>query len=164
MSIGLNSHALIKTLAGWVNQQRNPYEPDANTDIAAGGGKRLYGDKVAVPSTHHGAWAEFQWTRSDTLELTCIHQLLTLSDLPDRFHLREEIRQFNRLMEKTRLPVVLWANTSNDQLELRWQEQLTEPFQLSCIERVFSHSVMMANALSTRYAGVLPRPAGQTLQ
>ena len=163
MTIGLNPQALIKTLAGWINQQRNPYKPSVDASNTSSNTNSPHIHKVAVPSSQHTAWAEFQWSGPNVVELTCVHQLYALSALPESFQLDEEMHQFNRLMENTQLPVWLWANAHSDQLELRWQERLVHPFQLSCIERVFSHSAMMANALCTRYCEKLPRPANQAL-
>ncbi|HEX4880320.1 MAG TPA: hypothetical protein VFV39_10780 [Limnobacter sp.] len=147
---GLSEQEILKALASWVHQQKSPYT--SKTKAHSG---------LVLPSRLPDAWLEFRTVGENGIEVNSIHTLLTIHDQEDLPKIRLELDQFNKLMERVKLPVFVWEDRKRGHFQLRWQEVMYTPLETALVQRFFEQALYLANALQSRLGWAvksLPKP------
>jgi hypothetical protein len=142
----LHNPELIKALAAWVGELKNPYHEDY----------KLNNRPVKLMSSSPNAWVEIKQTNQGMMEVTCIHRVIEQDENSDLDEIRKECTQFNSLMDQVRLPVYIWEDEQKEEFQLRWQETLFTKTDLNYIQRFFEQSLYLANAFQSRLGWALP--------
>ncbi len=139
----LSDQELVSVLANFILRSKSPYtrlaDYDHTTLVSWSAGKLGLNSKVDIVSIN-----------SKCLTVDCIHDLLHLPNLTTHLGARQEVKQFNSMMEKVSLPVFLWINPSNDVLELHWQENIKNSLDMKLAEKMFSQSKIMRDSMQKR--------------
>lgn len=149
----LNDQDLHQALCKWMGIIKNPYIPQQKMNVQS----------MKLPSNSPNAWIEFSSAGTGTLEIHCIHRLLEPLDAINKHEATKESQQFNSLMERVRLPVLMWEDKTTGTWQLRWQERIETETSAQQIKQLFEQSLYLANALQSRLGWSLGnQPTGTT--
>ncbi|WP_370264268.1 hypothetical protein [Limnobacter sp.] len=139
---GLSEQDIIKALASWVHQQKCPYTSRSKQGMV-------------VATNLPNAWIEFKSIGQSAFQVSSIHTVLAAVGLDDLANVRHEVMQFNKLMERVKLPVFVWEDKKLGQFQLHWQETVYSPLETRLIQSLFEQSLYLANALKGRLTWAL---------
>lgn len=151
----INERELNSTVLQLINKIKNPYyleNPVSDTTVL----------KVATGMPDSALEFDVENNRKQLL-VNCVHVLVETVDAQESNQVRQEALQFNQLMEKVMLPVVMWENQKTNQFQLRWQERFSvEEKHSEQLWQTFSQSLNLALAVRSKLERLLsnnrPKP------
>jgi hypothetical protein len=148
----INERELNTTVLQLISQIKNPYLQNPVIEPTV----------LKITTGLPDSQLEFEQSSKKHLLVNCVHTLIETFDAQETAEVREEANQFNQLMEKVMLPVVMWENKKTNQFQLRWQERFALDKNPSQLWQTFSQSLSLALAVRSKLERLLsnnrPKP------